>query len=1009
MNDMIFQLLYLILILLPINNIEGKQADIVCFTKFPLNSIKIEQTQKEYIFPKNFSGNHKFSLECEPGDKVRINSNSIINKEQIENFLITFKFNENTIYLYNKKNISIIDDIYIYIDIPFETYCKNSNDVIISNNNVSNNFSLSSYVFVKDRKIQSLDRLKIKIIDIAFPVKLEENNLIINFNASKNYDLNNIFTVYSKYPLIIRYKGVASAGVTLSHNECELRILGKISLDEKRVLGDEVTYYKKNIFSNKEALENKETIEKFFEMGINIFDIKERFFNDICFTYSEKRGDMVLDDRIRFIYQNYSLCEKGCRLHEINIVSYEFICECSESIRKEQESQEAKKDDDDLELHEEFTSDTLTEEFSNIFFETNFEVLRCFKSLLTLDVFSHNIGSMITLILIVIQLICCSFFCKNNREIRRYFYNEIIKSRSNPPLKKARTLATDHLNNNNELNKELQIPNPLNNMKHPISGRRKRKKTFINNAYRLGFVKTLGISKNTDDLKENVIYEKEKIYDSLNNNKTKVKPSDIKIFNFPRRNNNLNNNRLTLAIDLDSSTHRKMREENRNYALFPKFNKNKNKLHKINLINRKKSKLRKYSELSKKSNDISSKEDAIFDKENKKNFEIKSPNLISNSNSLTLDRDTKDIKSSRKLSNDELIKESINEEEQNNINNLFFSSKHNKPKFNDKNLNNFSNNENISVFRKKRANNAYNDPNITNENNIKNEIMTTEQPLNNETLVLEVIKSSDKNIDRDGNNIYNESEERSGIDEANKDYVEMHISKDLDDLDLNELDFDEAEIYDRRGFYQIFCFLLKERQLIVNTFCVKEIIKPFPIKLIVFIFVISCYLVINGFLFNEEYVKKIFRRKRKGFYFFIVDSFERIVYSSIVAAIVNIIIGLMFKNDKKLRNVLKKYKNNTIMRNGEIVKIYKSIRRLNTVFTIINFIIMAAFWLYLYCFCGVYSQCQLDWAESCYLIVMIMNVFPIIICVLLAALRKGGLKCRIEFFYKVSVWIAENT
>ena len=131
---------------------------------------------------------------------------------------------------------------------------------------------------------------------------MQKNNLIINFNASKNYDLNNIFTVYSKYPLVIRYKGVASKGVTLSHNECSLRIFGKIPPDKKRVLGDEVTYYKKDIFSNKKALENKETIEKFFEMGINIFDIKERFFNDICFVYSEKRGDMVLDDRIHFIY-----------------------------------------------------------------------------------------------------------------------------------------------------------------------------------------------------------------------------------------------------------------------------------------------------------------------------------------------------------------------------------------------------------------------------------------------------------------------------------------------------------------------------------------------------------------------------------------------------------------------------------------------------------------------------------------------------------------------------------
>ena len=174
MNDIIFQLLYLILILLLINNIKGSQADIVCFTKFPLNSIKIEQTQKEYIFPKSFTGNYNFSFGCEPGDKVKISSNSIIIKDQIENFLINFKFNENTMYLYNKKNISIIDDIYIYIDIPFETYCKNSNDVIINYNNVSINFSLSSYVFLKDRKIQSLERLKINIIDIAFPLNAEK-------------------------------------------------------------------------------------------------------------------------------------------------------------------------------------------------------------------------------------------------------------------------------------------------------------------------------------------------------------------------------------------------------------------------------------------------------------------------------------------------------------------------------------------------------------------------------------------------------------------------------------------------------------------------------------------------------------------------------------------------------------------------------------------------------------------------------------------------------------------
>lgn len=54
-----------------------------------------------------------------------------------------------------------------------------------------------------------------------------------------------------------------------------------------------------------------------------------------------------------------------------------------------------------------------------------------------------------------------------------------MKFRANPPLKRAKTLATDHLKKNNDLNKELQMPNLLNPIQHPISGRRKRKKHLL--------------------------------------------------------------------------------------------------------------------------------------------------------------------------------------------------------------------------------------------------------------------------------------------------------------------------------------------------------------------------------------------------------------------------------------------------------------------------------------------------------------------------------------------------
>ena len=93
----------------------------------------------------------------------------------------------------------------------------------------------------------------------------------------------------------------------------------------------------------------------------------------------------------------------------------------------------------------------------------------------------------------------------------------------------------------------------------------------------------------------------------------------------------------------------------------------------------------------------------------------------------------------------------------------------------------------------------------------------------------------------------------------------MYEKRDYDEDDLNEMDFDEAVLFDHRGFCQLFWSEIKERQLIVNTFLVKQRLKPFSIKLIVFLFSITCYFVINGFLYDTKYVSKKLKRINKSF------------------------------------------------------------------------------------------------------------------------------------------------
>ena len=53
------------------------------------------------------------------------------------------------------------------------------------------------------------------------------------------------------------------------------------------------------------------TANNFKNLGIDIFNINDSFFNDICQPYSESNNDLILEDRIKDIYQNYSLCEEG--------------------------------------------------------------------------------------------------------------------------------------------------------------------------------------------------------------------------------------------------------------------------------------------------------------------------------------------------------------------------------------------------------------------------------------------------------------------------------------------------------------------------------------------------------------------------------------------------------------------------------------------------------------------------------------------------------------------------
>ena len=77
---------------------------------------------------------------------------------------------------------------------------------------------------------------------------------------------------------------------------------------------------------------NQNEIEKILNSEINIFDYKDKFFDDLCISYSINDTDFPLDKRIEYLYQNYSLenlCSEDCILDSINLKEKYVMCSCN--------------------------------------------------------------------------------------------------------------------------------------------------------------------------------------------------------------------------------------------------------------------------------------------------------------------------------------------------------------------------------------------------------------------------------------------------------------------------------------------------------------------------------------------------------------------------------------------------------------------------------------------------------------------------------------------------------
>mgnify|MGYP002624419819 CR=1 FL=1 len=154
------------------------------------------------------------------------------------------------------------------------------------------------------------------------------------------------------------------------------------------------------------------SVAAFQELGIDIFNLNDTFFSDICHPYSDSNNDIVLEDRIKDIYLNYTLCEEGCTYNEFNVENTIISCDCKVKTNIST---------DELSLN--------LIQYDYLDINSNFGIIKCYNLVFSLKGKLGNIGFWIFLILVIIYTpLLIVYFIKGLNPLKKYIINEMAKN-----------------------------------------------------------------------------------------------------------------------------------------------------------------------------------------------------------------------------------------------------------------------------------------------------------------------------------------------------------------------------------------------------------------------------------------------------------------------------------------------------------------------------------------------------------------------------------------------------
>ena len=418
-----------------------KIHDTEIYTSLKTSVISLISSNKEI-----YTSQENINIEISSNNQEAIETTKLYNSLEIDND----NENDNLKEIYNDTEIyTIVSEklLFDYSSEDSESKIIEGNNIIfqittgknelelLNNYNSSNNYSLS-ILDLGDCETILKKRYNINENDSLIFIKQEQ----LNGKASEKNIQYNVYEPYNKTEL-------------------------NLSLCS----GTTINLYVKMEMSN----EVKEIYEQAKELGYDIFNIHDPFYNDICTPYkSPDNTDILLSDRIDYIYNNDdSQCQKNCEFSGYLLNSQFINCTC-----------DMNEESNDNEKIEKFNAKKIYESFIDVLKYSNYEIFKCFKLVFSSKAISNNKGNIIIIVYFLPYLISLIIFIikginplkiklqknmekeenntikvKEPTEIKKSNFINIVKSRdkskSYPPKKKSKK----NKNSSNKKNKRKSL------------------------------------------------------------------------------------------------------------------------------------------------------------------------------------------------------------------------------------------------------------------------------------------------------------------------------------------------------------------------------------------------------------------------------------------------------------------------------------------------------------------------------------------------------------------------